>query len=279
MIKPPPSQIKPSQLSIITSLTNSTVKQLTSLRLEKFRHEHELFLVEGVRMVRDAQRAGRVPKILAVHHDQSHQPEAVSLMKGCETVISVTEEILTKITSKENPQLVVAAYEIKRQPLSSINPQAGDLFIALDRVRDPGNLGSVIRSADAAGAAGVVLIGASCDPYAPEAIRASTGSIFHVPVFEGTEADFIAVARKWPGSVVGTAAAGRVEYRNVKYEAPSLIVMGTEQSGMSAAIERACTTVVRIPIHGRAESLNLAAAAALMLYGARESGELTKGIS
>ena len=128
------TKLAPLQSAVITSLTNSTVKQLASLRVEKFRHEHKLFLVEGLRMARDAQRVGIVPKILAVREDQLQQPEVRALMKDCGSVITVTEEILAKITSKENPQPVIAAYEMKRRSLSSIDPLAGDLFIALDRV-------------------------------------------------------------------------------------------------------------------------------------------------
>lgn len=264
-----------SDPSTITSLANATVKLLASLRLEKFRDESQLFLMEGARTLRDAQRAGTLPQILAYRDDHAHNADVRAVAEACRqsggTVVAVTEDVLRKITQKENPQPVVAAYAIGRQPFSMVEAQAGDLFIALDRIRDPGNLGTIIRTADAAGAAGVMLIGPCCDAYAPESTRASTGSIFHVPVFEGSEQEFVDLARKWPGSVIGTAANARAEYRQTAYDMPSLIVMGTEQSGMSEAVARACRTLVRIPMHGRAESLNLAVASALMLYGVRET--------
>jgi TrmH family RNA methyltransferase len=264
-----------SDPSPITSLTNTTVKLLAGLRLEKFRKQHDLFLMEGARTLRDAQRAGAIPHILAYRDDQTTSTDVRALADACRqsggSVIAVTEDVLRKITQKDNSQPVIAAFTIRRHPLSMIEPQSGDLFIALDRIRDPGNLGTIIRTADAVGAAGVMLIGPCCDAYAPEATRASTGSIFHVPVFEGSEQEFVDLARKWPGSVIGTATSGRAEYRQTAYATPSLIVMGTEQSGMSEAVARACRTLVRIPMHGRAESLNLAVASALMLFGVRES--------
>ncbi len=264
-----------SESSTITSLANTTVKLLTSLRLEKFRHENNLFLMEGVRTLRDAQRAGSIPQVLAHRDDQTTSADVRACADACRqaggTVIAVTEDILCKITQKDNPQPVVAAYAMSRRTFSQVKQQAGDLFIALDRIRDPGNLGTVIRTADAAGAAGVMLIGPCCDAYAPETTRASTGSIFHVPIFEGNEQEFVNLARKWRGSVTGTTTSGRAEYRQATYETPSLIVMGTEQSGLSDAVAQACRTLVRIPMHGRAESLNLAVASALMLYGVRET--------
>jgi TrmH family RNA methyltransferase len=258
--------------SVITSLTNATVKLLAGLRLQKHREEHGLFLMEGLRTAQDAARAGAVPKILAVRSDQTAEKEVQALVSACHAAggrtLTVTSEILAKITQKDNPQGVVGAYAIPSRSLSDLKP---GLVVALERVRDPGNLGTVIRTADAVGAAGVVLIGPSCDAYSIEATRAGTGSIFHVPVYACREDEFIALAKKWPGEVVGTAMTAKDVYRGAAYKKPALIVMGTEQSGLSDKIAKACTRMVRIPMPGRAESLNLSVAAALMLYAAAES--------
>jgi RNA methyltransferase, TrmH family len=263
-----------SDAKVITSLTNATVKLLASLRQEKFRQEHNLFLIEGARTLNDALRTGATPQILAYREDIGSQADVRALADACVQaggrVIAVSEEILCKITQKENPQTVVAAYPITRRDFSAVEAQAGCVFIALDRIRDPGNLGTIIRTADAVGAAGVLLIGACCDAYAPECTRASTGSIFHVPIFAGTEQSFIELAVKWPGHVIGTDTAVSIDYRQTNYQKPSLIVMGTEQSGLSDAIAKACRLMVRIPMQGRAESLNVAVAASLMLYAVRE---------
>lgn len=257
----------------VTSLANTTVKLLASLRHDKYRQEHGLFLAEGVRMVREGIEAGHTPKFLAVLADEASQ-DVAHLKKNCAAqggaVIEVTNEVLAKIAHKDNPQSVVAAFPVPRRNLDALDPKAGDLFVALDRIRDPGNLGTVIRTAHAVNAAGVVLVGACCDPFAPESVRASTGSIFRVPVYEGDEKAFVALAKTWPGTVAGTAAMGRDHYRTAAYAPPVLAVLGTEQSGMSEAVAGACHPVVRIPMFGGAESLNLAVAAGVLLYGIRE---------
>jgi len=263
-----------SDAKVITSLTNATVKLLASLRLEKFRQEHDLFLMEGVRTLTDAQHAGAIPHILAYREDVGSQANVRELANACAqaggSVIAVSEEILCKITQKENPQTLIGAYPIQRRDIAEIDAQVGRVFIALDRIRDPGNLGTIIRTADAVGAAGVLLIGSCCDVYTPECTRASTGSIFHIPIFAGTEQRFLELVGTWPGLVIGTATTARIDYRQAPYQKPSLIVMGTEQSGLSDVIAKACRLMVRIPMHGRAESLNVAVASSLMLYAVHD---------
>lgn len=258
----------------VTSLTNPTVKLLASLRHEKYREQSGLFLIEGARMARDALTAGVVPKLLA--HVEGEHPEGLEILKsaclgGGGTVIAVTPEVMGKITQKENPQSVAAAYATPRKKFNQLNPVGSDIFVALDRIRDPGNLGTIIRTIHAVNGAGVLLIGACCDPYAPESVRATTGSIFNVPIYEDTQEAFVALAQRWPGLVVGTAATGSKLYRAASYKAPVLAVMGTEQSGMSAPIENACAEIVRIPMYGSAESLNLSVATSVLLYGIRET--------
>jgi TrmH family RNA methyltransferase len=147
---------------------------------------------------------------------------------------------------------------------------AGDaVWVALEGVRDPGNLGTIIRTADAVGAAGVMLIGNCCDPYAHEAVRASMGSIFEVALARVSAEQFLASAKTWPGDIVGTHLEAREDFRNVAYRAPALLVMGSEGPGLSPPAAKACTRLVKIPMAGRLDSLNLAVATALMLYEMR----------
>lgn len=152
---------------------------------------------------------------------------------------------------------------------SRISAKGGDVWLALEEIRDPGNLGTIIRTADASGAAGVVLAGQTCDPFSHEAVRASMGSIFAVPVGRIERAELVALAKRWPGSVVGTHLSGREDYRAARYEAPVLLVMGNEGAGLSSEMTAACRQLVRIPMVGRLDSLNLAVATALMLYEIR----------
>lgn len=251
-------------------------KTLASLRLRKYRTETGLFLAEGARTALQALEAGAVPRILAFARDADaasvERLSAACLAAGGQC-LEVTEPLLTKITRKDNPQPVVAAYATRLEPLSALRPEPGGIVVALDRVRDPGNLGTVMRTADAVAARALVLVGDCCDPYAAESVRASMGSIFAVRLHAGDEAAFLAFARAWPGMVVGTSPSAVASYRGVDYGDAVLAVLGTEQSGLSESLVRACTLMVRIPMFGKAESLNLAVAAGVLLYGIREGQE------
>ena len=257
----------------VTSAANPTVKLLAGLRSRKHREESGLFLAEGARTALEGLGGGAVPKILAYSREAAPR-DVKRLRDAClgagGLCIEVTGKILGKIARKDNPQPVIAAYERRVRPLGHLRPDDGGIFAALDRVRDPGNLGTIIRTADAVGARGLILVGDCCDPYATESVRAAMGSIFNVPIFACGEAEFIGLARRWPGTVAGAAASGVAHYRSVRYEGAVLAVLGAEQSGMSAAIAEACKLTVRIPIFGRSESLNLAVACGILLYGIKE---------
>jgi TrmH family RNA methyltransferase len=143
------------------------------------------------------------------------------------------------------------------------------LWLVLEEVRDPGNLGTILRTADAVGASGIILIGQSCDPYSRECVRATMGSIFAVPLIRMTHEAFLSWRAGWRGDVVGTTLAAHQDFRSVRYRAPALLVMGSEGPGLSEPVEKACTRLVKIPMAGRLDSLNLAVATALMLYQIR----------
>ena len=135
-------------------------------------------------------------------------------------------------------------------------------------MRDPGNLGTIVRTADAAGCGGVVLVGDCCDPFSVEAVRATMGSIFATPIYRCEVAAFLAWRRAWPGSVVGTLLSAATDYRAAAYRAPTLILMGNEQAGLPPELADACDVAVKIPMRGRADSLNLAVATGIMIYAA-----------
>jgi TrmH family RNA methyltransferase len=144
------------------------------------------------------------------------------------------------------------------------------LWVALEAIRDPGNLGTIIRTADAVAAGGVILVGNSCDPYSREAVRASMGSIFNVPLVRMNAERAVGLAGAWKGDVVGTHLSAREDFRVVRYRAPTLLMMGSEGPGLSPALAAACSRLVKIPMAGRLDSLNLAVATALMLYEIRK---------
>jgi TrmH family RNA methyltransferase len=175
-----------------------------------------------------------------------------------------------KLASKDNPQSMLGVFRQRWADAPKPAAVAKDqCWLALEEVRDPGNLGTVIRTVDAAGAAGVVLVGNSCDPYSRESIRATMGSIFSVPLVRMTREAFLAWRAGWPGEVVGLHLSGREDFRKAAYDGPVLLVMGSEGPGLSESLTRSCTKLVRIPMAGKLDSLNLAVATALALYEIR----------
>jgi TrmH family RNA methyltransferase len=147
----------------------------------------------------------------------------------------------------------------------------GDCWLALEEVRDPGNLGTIIRTAEAVGARGIILIGNCTDPYSRESVRATMGSVFAVPLVKATREEFLAWRPAWRGDVVGTHLEGREDVRHADYKQPVLLIMGSEGPGLSDSLKRTCTRLVKIPMAGKLDSLNLAVATALALYEIRRA--------
>jgi RNA methyltransferase, TrmH family len=254
----------------VTSLTNPTVKAVRALHLRKERDETGLFVAEGLKAVIEGIETGHAPAILmhgAEQHPLLKTALAATLAANGE-VIEVTQEILAKVSRRDNPQAVVGVFRQVFQPLAAIEPQAAACWVALHRVRDPGNLGTIVRTADAAGCGGVILVGECCDPYSVEAVRATMGSIFAVPLYKASEAEFAAWRNGWPGSVVGTLLSAEVDHREAAYARPSLILMGNEQQGLPPDMAALCDVNVKIPMRGRADSLNLSVATGIMIYAA-----------
>jgi TrmH family RNA methyltransferase len=186
-------------------------------------------------------------------------------------VLEVTHEILEKISRKENPQTVLAVFEQAFTPLEDIDPKSNPVWIALEQVRHPGNLGTIIRTDDAARIGGVILIGDCVDPYSVECVRATMGSIFDLPIVKCSLETFIAQKSRWTGSIVAAHLKATQTHRDCDYRAPCLILMGTEQSGLSDTLTALADTPVKIPMRGRADSLNLSIASAIMIYAATET--------
>jgi len=274
------SDSRPAAARRITSLANPLVKEIRGLALPKNRKASGLFVAEGLKLVADAVDAGWAIRTL-VHADTvGHQPLvkrlAATARGGGATVLAVSEAVLGKISRRDNPQTVLGVFEQRTLAAKAIRPGADAVWVALESVRDPGNLGTIVRTVDAAGASGVMLIGDTVDPFSIEAVRATMGSIFNVALCRLRPAEFATIAGGWPGMVVGTHLAATVDYRDALYRTPVLLIMGGERAGLSADIARLCKPLVRIPMAGRADSLNLAVATGVMLFEIRR-GALTLG--
>ncbi|MBS3650156.1 RNA methyltransferase [Pseudaminobacter sp. 19-2017] len=266
----------PGRVKEVTSLSNPLVKDLKALALKKFRDQQHAFIAEGLKLVIDALDLGwRIRTLVfaksALGNAAVEKVAARTIAAGGD-VLEVSEKILAAITRRDNPQTVIGVFEQHLAKLDGIRPKPGDVWVALDRVRDPGNLGTVLRTVDAVGAKGVILIGETTDPFALETVRATMGSIFAVPIARATPEAFITWRKHVAGLVVGTHLKGAVDYRSIDYaEKPVLLLMGNEQQGLPDNLTDACDRLVRIPQAGRADSLNLAVATAVMLFEIRRS--------
>ena len=254
----------------ITSAGNAEVKRLRSLHERKYRRQTGLFLAEGTRTCTEAVTLGwrlhRLAFLGGRGRDRMVRPLLEALARDGGRALPMTESLLSRISGKDNPQMVLGAFEQRWQAKDAIMPDADSCWIALDRVRDPGNLGTIMRTADATGARGVILIGDCTDPYSVEAVRASMGAVFNVELAQMSQNDFLALASGWPGQVVGTALPASRDYRTADYGGPLMLVMGNEQAGLTPELMKACTQLVRMPMMGRSDSLNLAVATGLTLY-------------
>ena len=178
--------------------------------------------------------------------------------------METSEAVLAQISKRDNPQTVLGAY---KQHLHALSQLDGATVIALQGVRDPGNLGTILRTADSVGAGGVVLVGESCDPFSVEAVRASMGSLFADQARARSFAEMLAYKQaRGAGTAWRVAEGPRARRRIHAAAARAIVLMGNEQSGLSEEMEAACDLLVKLPMRGRADSLNLAVATALMVY-------------
>tara|TARA_B100001057_G_scaffold131263_1_gene130404 strand:+ start:377 stop:1216 length:840 start_codon:yes stop_codon:yes gene_type:complete len=260
------------QFTPITSAANAEVKLLRSLHERKYRRKTGLFLAEGMRICTEALQLGHEPVRIVYAAGREVEPSLAKLIAACRKsggrALPVTEHLLSRISRKDNAQMVIGAFVQKWTGIGEINPSfsSAGCWVALDRVRDPGNLGTILRTADAAAATGIILIDDCTDPYSVEAVRASMGAVFNVRLAQATAAEFSSFCQIWPGSVIGTALSASIDYRQADWSRPLVLLMGNEQGGLSEELINLCTQLVRLPMKGRSDSLNLAVATGVCLY-------------
>lgn len=255
---------------MITSSSNPTIKFIRKLSDRKERRQTGMFFVEGLRTVGEAVQRGWdietlvvAPELLVSLFGQQ-LVEQVAAMGS--TVIEVSEDVFLSLSIKEGPQGIAAVGHQRWTQLEDVHLKAGDTWIALDSVQDPGNLGTILRTSDAAGCRGVILMDQSTDPYDPGAIRASMGAIFSQPVVKTTYADFAHWKREHQSIVVGTSDKAPQDYHEFKYPSALVVLMGSERQGLLEQHLAICDAVVSIPMRGTSDSLNLAVATGLMIY-------------
>jgi len=259
----------------VTAFSNATVKLLRSLRDKKARKSEGLFLAEGLRILTEARDSGRLPEIVAFSSEGAKHPLAAEIIAGTEAAggdaVETTPDILSKMSGKDNPQMLLGAYRQPDTALAHIDRFQAPLWIVAQALRDPGNIGTILRTGDAVGAGGLILVDDCADPYSVEAVRASMGAIFTQQVATCRWPEFVDWLRNGEGQLVGTSLKAKHDYLEAEYRKPCFLLIGNEQQGLPAEYEAECDLLVKIPMAGRADSLNAAMAAAVMAFAVKAS--------
>lgn len=253
----------------LTGLQNPQVKAAAELKQKKYRQQQGLFLAEGLRTVEEAVASKTVVSIFytAIEDERTRkvleEAAAQQLKLYC-----VSDAVMKKIADTDTPQGIIAVCKMQNVTFDKLLAK-GEMLLVLDRVGDPGNLGTMLRTADAAGIGGVVLLKGCVDIYAPKTVRSSMGSLFHVPVVSGIAEDkFIAEAKDAGYELLVTSLEGADNLYKADLGGRIAFVMGNEAGGVSANLLERADKRVFIPMAGRAESLNVAMAAGIVMFEA-----------
>ncbi|MEQ1726138.1 MAG: RNA methyltransferase [Sphingopyxis sp.] len=253
------------------SASNAVIKRARSLRDKKYRRLNGHFLAEGLRILTEAREAGVLPQQLFYAYNQPLHPLGQELI--AETVaahgevIATSADVLSRLSGKDNPQTLIGIYPDHLRTLEQIDRNAAPIWLVVQAIRDPGNLGTIMRTGDAVGAGGVILIDDCVDPFSVETVRASMGAVFTQSVVAASWSDFVPWLRSGDGTLAGTSLSeASIDYRLPDYGAPCFILTGNEARGLPAAYEVECDIRVRMPMLGKADSLNAAVATAVMAY-------------
>jgi TrmH family RNA methyltransferase len=254
----------------ITGFSNPLLKEVRSLRDKKHRKRAGQFLAEGLRIMTEAREAGFLPEMLfRIAGRDMHPLEEVletEVLSAGGDVIETSADIMAKLSGKENSQAIVGVYRERAAALTDIDRNIAPIWLVAQAMRDPGNLGTMLRTGDAVGAGGLILVDDCTDPFSVEAVRASMGAIFTQKIVQCRWDEFIIWLRAGTGQLVGTSLQADTDYRARDYTAPCFILTGNEAQGLPEAYEAECDALVKMPMYGKADSLNAAVATAVMAY-------------
>ena len=254
----------------ITGFSNPLVKQVRGLRDKKHRRLTGLFLAEGLRILTEAFEAGILPEMIWHAPESGEHALVRQLTQAVEAaggeVFVTSAEILSKLSGKDNPGAVIGVFRERLTALEALDRASASIWLVAERLRDPGNLGTILRTGDAVGAGGLILIDDCTDPFSVEAVRASMGAIFTQAVAAARWEEFLPWLRSGPGQLVGTSLNTEVDYQAPCYAAPTFLLVGNEAQGLPPDYEAQCDLLVKMPMLGKADSLNAAVATAVMAY-------------
>jgi TrmH family RNA methyltransferase len=253
----------------ITAFSNPLVKEVRALRDKKGRRRQGMFLAEGLRILTEAREAGKLPAILFYAAGTVH-PLLETLIAEVEAahgdVVETNSDILHKLSGKDNPQTVLGVYRSFDTRLERLDRGSAPLWIVAQALRDPGNLGTILRTGDAVGAGGLILVDECVDPFSAEAVRASMGALFTQRIAAAPWPEFLAWLRAGEGQLIGTSLRAELDYQEPRYARPAFLLVGNEAQGLPPAYEAECDLLVKMPMLGKADSLNAAVATAVMAY-------------
>jgi len=255
----------------ITGRSNNKLKEVRALKQRKARAETGLFVVEGIRHVAEAVEAGAPLEYLVYCPDLLTSPFARDLVQQQRArglpVHATAPQVFETLSERENPTGLLAVVRQQRRTLDDLSPANLGWGVAVVAPQDPGNIGTIVRSVDAAGAQGLLLLDSGVDPYHPSAVRASLGSLFWVPIASAPFAEFAAWAKTHGYHIYGSSAHGAVPVSAVSaYARPAILLLGSEREGLTPEQLAVCEQVIKLPMRGKATSLNLAVAAGILLY-------------
>lgn len=255
---------------MISSVSNDKIKEIRKLQGRKARMESGAFFLEGIRLVGSAVQSGAEIETLVVAPELLRSEFGQELVKQQAAqgvaVLEVSGEVFHRISQKDGPQGIGAVVKQRWLPLSRVELVPGKLWVALDAVADPGNLGTILRTNDGAGGAGVILLDQSTDVYDPATVRGSMGAVFDQQIVRTSFAEFAAWKHEKAVLLVGTSGAATADYHAYQYPERFVLLMGSERLGLLPQHLALCDAVVSIPMGGKSDSLNLAVATAVVLY-------------
>ncbi|WP_422661543.1 TrmH family RNA methyltransferase [Paenibacillus sp. EC2-1] len=256
----------------ILSLQNARVKAWAQLQEKKHRDKQNKYVIEGIHLVQEALLSGVDIECVAYDYEQGipHELKQMQDTIGVEW-IGVTQAIISKVSHTSTPQPVFAV--VRKEKMTWNHLEKDKLVIVLDGLQDPGNVGTIIRSADASGAGGVVLGKGCADLYNPKTLRSTMGSLFHIPVVEGDLTDILPQARESGARLVTTSLEGKTTAYHYDFTGSCWLVIGSEGSGVSPEVAALVDDAIIIPMPGKAESLNAAMAASVLLFEALRQRE------
>jgi len=255
---------------MITSRQNPKIKQARGLRTRKGREKTNLFLIEGIRHVGEAVEARFSIAYICYAPDLLTSEFAYDLIREAKDrdipCYPTTFQVFESIAEKAGPQGILAIARQRPARLEALTPENFPWGAAAITPQDPGNIGTMLRTIDAVGASGLILLDGGADPWNPTCVRASMGTLFWSPVVQVDFLAFSAWIKEHGYHVYGTSAHGKVEYPDVDYTQPCILLLGSEREGLTPQQTEICERVVRLPMRGHVSSLNISVAAGIMLY-------------